>query len=202
MKVSKKKLLGFSGLALVAGLTTYAATIPVGATSVSGEVNVMVDVYSINYETRIDSPLDGATFDQPVVDFEERHSRVDSVKYYLTNVTTGTTYELSQYEISGTDVSGVTTFTLDLDNYGGYGEYIFRSVVLSYGSHLEGEDSVQFTYVSPDSPNVPDTGGSGLGAFYESLNISKSDLITTGLIAFLAVSLLSLYVIRKSKREE
>lgn len=200
MQLSKKTIVGFGGLALVAGLTAVAANVPAGAISASGAVNIVVEVYSINYSTQIDSPMDGATYEQPVVSFKETHARVDSVKYYLTNTTTGITYELSQYEVTGEDVSGSVEFTLDLDDYGGYGTYIFRSAIVSHGSHFDDEDSVQFVYANPDSPNVPNTGSSGLGAFYGSLNIAKSDLLTTGLIGFLAISLLALFVIRKSDK--
>ncbi|MBQ3325742.1 hypothetical protein IJG79_01155 [Candidatus Saccharibacteria bacterium] len=202
MQLSKKKVVGLGGLALVAGLTAVAANVPAGAISASGAVNIVVEVYSINYSTTIESPMDGATYEQPVVKFKETHARVDNVKYYLTNTTTGVTYELSQYEVTGDDVSGTVEFTLDLDDYGGYGTYIFRSAIVSHGSHFDDEDSVQFVYASPESPNVPNTGSNNLGAFYGSLNIAKSDLLTTGLIGFLAISLLALFVIRKSSKTE
>lgn len=201
MKESKKKMLGLAGLAVVAGMTACAINMPVGAVSVSGGVEINVEVYSINYETVIESPEDNMVYTQPVVKFAERHSRVDSVKYYLINLTTGITYELSEYEVSGTDVSGRTEFTLDLDQFGGYGTYIFKSKIVSYGSHFDDEDSVQFTYAS-DSPDVPNTGGSDLSAFYNSLNVAKSDILITGLIGFFAISFVTLYVIRKSNRKE
>ena len=201
MQLNKKKVLGLGGLALVAGLTAVAVNVPAGAISASGAVNIVVEVYSINYSTTIESPMDGATYEQPVVQFSETHARVDNVKYYLTNLNTGVTYELSQYEVTGEDVSGKTEFTLDLDDYGGYGTYIFRSAIVSHGSHFDDEDSVQFVYASPESPDVPNTGsGNNLGAFYGSLNIAKSDLLTTGIIGFVAISLLALFVIRKSDK--
>lgn len=200
MQLSKKKIVGLGGLALVAGITAVAANVPAGAVSVGGAVDIVVEVYSINYSTEIESPMDGATYTQPVVQFKETHARVDNVKYYLTNTTTGITYELTQYEVEGEDVSGTTEFTLDLDDYGGYGTYIFRSAIVSHGSHFDDEDSVQFIYANPDSPDVPNTGSGGLGAFYGSLNIAKSDLLTTGVIGFVAISLLALFVIRKSSK--
>ena len=193
MQLSKKKIVGLGGLALVAGITAVAANVPAGAVSVGGAVDIVVEVYSINYSTEIE-------YTQPVVQFKETHARVDSVKYYLTNTTTGITYELTQYEVEGEDVSGSTEFTLDLDDYGGYGTYIFRSAIVSHGSHFDDEDSVQFVYANPDSPDVPNTGSGGLGAFYGSLNIAKSDLLTTGVIGFVAISLLALFVIRKSSK--
>ncbi len=200
MQLNKKKIAGFAGLALVAGLTAFAVNVPAGATSVGGAVDIVVEVYSINYSTTIESPLDGATIEQPVVSFKETHARVDNVKYYLTNTTTGVTFELSQYEVTGDDVSGTVEFILDLDDYGGYGTYIFRSAIVSHGSHFDDEDSIQFVYANPDSPDVPNTGSASLGVFYDSLNIAKSDLLTTGVIGFLAISLLALVVVRRSNK--
>ncbi len=202
MQTTKKRILGLGGLALITGLTVAAATVPAGATSVSSTVNIVVEVRSINYDTKINSPLDGAVVTQPIVKFSETHSRADSVKYYLTNVTTGQMYELTDHEISGTDLTGETEFTLNLDDYGGYGTFIFRSVIVSTESHIEDEDSVQFVYAAPESPNVPNTGSnSGIGAFYGALNISKSDILMTGLIGFLMISFVALFVIKKSSRK-
>jgi len=155
MRISKKQLLGFGGLAFVVGLTTIAYNLPTNATSsasVGGAVKVEVEVYSINFETVINSPLDGEIFTNGNVAFSETHSNVDNVKYYLTYIAeddTKTVYELTDHEFTPTgsdDRNGKTEFSLDLDNYGGHGRYIFRSVATTDGQQKE--DSAEFIYAA------------------------------------------------------
>lgn len=161
MRVNKKQLLGFGGLAFVVGLTTVAYNLPTNATSAGGAVQVQVEVYNINLETVIESPLDGAILTDKDVTFSELHSNADNVKYYLTYIAedgTKTVHELTDKEVSGTELSGRTTFVLDLENYGGSGRYIFRSVATKAGGHVK-EDQVQFIYaaVSADQDDVKAT---------------------------------------------
>lgn len=156
MHIQKKQLLGFGGLALVAGITAVAYNLPTSATSAGGDVDVMVQVYNTNFETKIQSPLDGSETTESVVTFKEMHSRANNVKYYLTHVGENgepdVTYELTEHEVVGDLVSGVTEFNLDLDNYGGLGTYIFKSVITS-SSDKSGEDSVKFKYISIETPD-------------------------------------------------
>ena len=42
MQLSKKKIVGLGGLALVAGITAVAANVPAGAVSVGGAVDIVV----------------------------------------------------------------------------------------------------------------------------------------------------------------
>ncbi len=158
MRVNKKQLLGFGGLAFVVGLTTIAYNLPTSATSVGGAVEVRVEVYNISLETVIQSPEDGDIVSDKDVTFSEMHSHASNVKYYLTYVAedgTETVHELTDQEISGTDLTGRTEFTLDLDNYGGAGTYIFRSVATNDDGVVR-EDAVQFTYAgsSADQDDV------------------------------------------------
>ena len=161
MRVNKKQLLGFGGLAFVVSLTTIAYNLPTSAVSTGGAVEVQVEVYNINLETVIESPEDGDVLNDKDVTFSELHSNAANVKYYLTYVAedgTKTVYELTDQEISGTDLTGRTTFTLDLENYGGSGKYIFRSVATN-ASGITKEDSVQFVYaaISADQDDVKTT---------------------------------------------
>ncbi len=310
MHIQKKQLLGFGGLALVAGITAVAYNLPTSATSAGGDVNVVVQVYNTNFETKIQSPLDGSETIENVITFKEIHSKANSVKYYLTHVGENgepdVTYELTEHEVVGDLVSGVTEFNLDLNNYGGLGTYIFKSVITSSNDRTS-EDAVRFKYiaietpddevkneddeidievcytagtkiltmdiydksgrlvatlndyivknpetggcetirikvdnldlntgdydiviksyddddktgdptgviiihlgytkpdspnvpVTPDAPNVPDT-----GALLSSLNISKSDFLITGLIGFTAISVLALFVIKRTNKRK
>ena len=151
MQIAKKKLLGIGGLALVTAMTAFACQLPAGAVSVGGSTEIVVEVYSINTETNITKPLDGDIFSNPVVDFSETHSRVKNVKYYLDKVDVNDkvvkTWELTEYEVIGEDESGHTDFSLNLDEYGGYSKYVFRSVATS-PNNLTYTDSVSFTYAA------------------------------------------------------
>ncbi len=311
MHIQKKQLLGFGGLALVAGITAVAYNLPTSATSAGGDVDVIVQVYNTNFETKIDKPLDGDRYTKSVVNFKETHSKASKVNYYLTYYNedgTETVYSLSEYDVdvdSGDPDSGVTQFTLDLNNYGGWGAYKFTSVITSSDGRTS-EDYVKFNFVSidtpddeltvdedttkvtinyaatvkildltiydqdgkvvgdfpgyvvknpetggsdivpidlsgldlakgkytvkvtaydtydraggavgsvtvwfnyvpespnvpvtPDAPNVPDT-----GALLSSLNISKSDFLITGLIGFTAISVLALFVIKRTNKRK
>ena len=163
MNSTKKKLLGFGGLAFVIATTAFATTLPTGATSsVGGSVDVVVQVYDVNFATTINKPLDGDVYNVSEISFSETHShayRVDYVLYRLnTDGTVAETYNLSDYTVTGEDVSGNTNFTLDLNNYGGTGVYVFESIITSSAGTTR-TDHVQFTYaaISADQGDVSAT---------------------------------------------
>lgn len=305
MRVTTKQLLGFGGLALVIGLTAIAYNLPTSAISVGADSDIYVEVYSNTFETVIERPLDGDIYTDAEVSFQEIHSNAANVKYYLTYIDKDgnkTVHELTGEEVipaAGTTESATKRFTLNLDEYGGYGQYIFRSVVtasdgrtredavqfkyaainaeqqdvsvseaqdsvsfrvyyssgvksISYqiydadgkevsrsysavtdspetGGYLDltralrelslgsgrytiliygyattdasGEpldsDSVYFDYTAPDVPSIPDT-----GSIISALNISKADYLITGLIGFSLISIIALFVIRRSRRRD
>ena len=151
MQKAKKQLLGFGGLAFVVALTAFATTLPTGATSVGGNVDVVVQVYNVNFETVINSPLDGELFSKSEIDFSETHSHAYRVDYVLQKLNSdgsvAETYSLDEYAVVGEDVSGNTDFTLNLNDYGGPGVYVFRSTVTSSVGSTK-EDAVQFTYAA------------------------------------------------------
>ncbi len=308
MQIAKKQLLGFGGLALVVAMTAFATTLPTGAVSrASGDVEIVVQVYGINFETIINSPLDGEVYSTPEIDFSEMHSHAYKVEYTLEKVNPDGTviesWDLDEYKVEGEDISGTTNFSLNLDDYGGTGIYVFRSVITSsegttkedavqftyaaisaeqedvkvsdktvsfkvsytsgiksltykildengkvlsdrfvantatpdkggqatlsidftslnlptgdYTIYIEGYDeadaagnlidtaTVKFHYVAPDQPvpvpvPVPDTPGTG--SLLQALNISRADYLITGLIGFVAISVVALIAIRRSKR--
>lgn len=299
MKIARKHALGLGCLAIVGAITAFAFTLPTGAVSVGGAVEVTVEVYSSNAETQINKPQDGEIFSEPQITFSETHSHAKSVSYYLTKLnpdgSVASKVEIEEQRIEGTNVSGTTTFMLDMNNYGGTGVYIFESKLIgddgtTHTDHVQftyaaiqaeepevsptgatikyrvnytpgvksltyqlfdsknnaisepvtvnttdpvkggymdieidvtnfdmvsgvyqiltighseengagqtiGSDLVDFDYVAPDSPNVPDT-GSLLGA----LNISRADYLITGILGFTAISIAALFIVLKSKR--
>lgn len=76
-------------------------------------------------------------------------------------------------------------YTIELTPIDGYGDAMGDPTVISYH------------YAGPNTPDVPKT-----GAFFKSLNIAKTDYVTTGLIIFIFIGCVSIHFLRKqgSKR--
>lgn len=163
MKIARKHALGLGCLAIVGAITAFAFTLPTGAVSVGGAVEIMVEVYSSNAETQINKPQDGEIFSEPKITFSETHSHAKSVSYYLTKLnpdgTVASKVEITDQKIEGTDVSGTTTFDLDMNDYGGTGVYVFESKLIGVDDTTH-TDHVQFTYaaISAEDPTVSDSG--------------------------------------------
>ncbi len=162
MHIAKKQLLGFGGLAFVVALTAFATTLPTGATSVGGNVDIYVQVYNVNFETVINSPLDGEVYNTPEISFSETHSHAYRVDYVLQRLnsdgTVAETFTLDDYTVIGEDISGNTDFKLNMNDYGGTGVYVFRSTITS-SAGTKKEDAVQFIYagISADQKDVTAT---------------------------------------------
>lgn len=163
MKIARKHALGLGCLAIVGAITAFACTLPTGAVSVGGEVEIVVEVYASNSETIINKPQDGEIFNSSVVTFSETHSHAKTVRYYLSKLnsdgTVASRVEITDQMVEGDDISGTSTFSLDLDDYGGTGTYIFESNMVGI-DNLTLTDHVQFTYAAIDAedPTVSSTG--------------------------------------------
>lgn len=152
MQRTKKQLLGLGGLALVAAMTTVAYSIPVEAVNVSGNAEVVVMVYSGDYETKIETPLDGSVTTNNIVDVENIYSHAHAMHYTLTHVgedgDPDVVYPLTDQDLPDLfDVSDIKKFTLNLNDYGGYGHYILTSIVTG-GDGATRSDAVEFDYVA------------------------------------------------------
>ena len=165
MQIARKHLLGLGCLAIVGAITAFACTLPTGAVSTGGSVDIIVEVYASGSETVIHKPQDGEIFNDPMITFSEVHSHAKSVRYYLKKLNSdgsvAWTKEIEDQRIEGEDVSGTTTFTLDMDKYGGAGVYIFESDLTAIND-TPMKDSVRFTYAAIDAedPVVSPTGAS------------------------------------------
>ena len=159
MKIARKHALGLGCLAIVGAITAFAFTLPTGAVSVGGEVEIMVEVYSSNSETIINKPQDGEVFSESQITFSETHSHAQTVSYYLKKLKSDGSVEwkkeITDQKISGLDVNGTTTFTLDMDEWGGTGVYVFESELFGTDGTTH-TDHVQFTYaaISAEDPEV------------------------------------------------
>lgn len=163
MKIARKHALGLGCLAIVGAITAFACTLPTGAVSVGGGVDVVVEVYASGAETIIHKPQDGEIFNNPLITFSETHSHAKEVRYYIKKLKSDGsidwTREITEQRIEGENVSGTTTFSLDMNNYGGTGVYIFESDMIGIDD-LPLTDSVKFTYaaIQAETPVVSPTG--------------------------------------------
>ena len=164
MHIAKKQLLGFGGLAIVIAMTAFACTLPTGAVGVSGNTEIVVEVMESHSKTEIKKPLDGEVFSTPNIEFSEDHYHAKSVKYYLTKYNIDGTVdwkkELTDYRITGDDVSGHTNFTLNMDENGGTGRYVFSTELIAIND-LPLYDHVEFVYagISADQDDVTTPAG-------------------------------------------
>ncbi len=165
MQIARKHLLGLGCLAIVGAITAFATTLPTGAVSTGGSVNIMVEVYASSSETIIHKPQDGEIFNTPTITFSETHSHAKLVKYYLKKLnidgSVAWTKEIEDQRIEGSDVNGTTTFDLDMTENGGPGNYIFESDLVG-SDNVPLKDSVRFTYaaIQAEDPTVSPTGAS------------------------------------------
>lgn len=96
------------------------------------------------------------------------------------------------------DANGQVIITLPFAEYGADpGDY--TAVLVSYDAsgNIIAINPVDFPYVLPGTPEVPDT-----GVFIGDLNISRLDYLLTGLIAFGAVAGMAIYLICRRNRHD
>ncbi len=96
------------------------------------------------------------------------------------------------------DENGQVMITLPFAEYGADpGDY--TAVLVSYDAagNIIAINPVDFPYVLPGTPEVPDT-----GIFIGDLNISRLDYLLTGLIAFGAVGGMAIYLICRRSRHD
>lgn len=163
MQIRKKHLLGLGGLALVAAITAYAVTIPTsdaGASSVSGQVKISVNVYGEDPEVRITSIDDGEVTVNNNITIGAIYTVTESLEYklcknfgtpeeYCANLGTNGTYVPASAPESG---ERAFNFDLDSDPNLGFGDYTLQ--VFNHGGVVTVEDSVSFKYVPLKMTNI------------------------------------------------
>jgi hypothetical protein len=164
MDKKTKNIFGIAGLIGVAAMTAFAASLPgpeASAESASTSVTYSVYVHE-KTATTIQAPEDGATFTDSVITVNSDYSDATKLNYYLTYTSfdgeTTQTYlvrtwcpahagDCSQLvePLDESDyATGTDTFTIDLDEYGGFGKYVLQ--IKGDGSETASEDSVSFVY--------------------------------------------------------
>ena len=165
MKIARKHALGLGCLAIVGAITAFAFTLPTGAVSTGGTVEITVEVYSSVAETTINKPQDKEIFNSPLITFSETHSHAKTVSYYLSKLNADGSVEwkkeIVDQRIEGDDVNGITTFNLNMNDYGGTGVYVFESKLVGTDDSVQ-TDHVQFTYaaIQAEDPTVSPNGAS------------------------------------------
>lgn len=148
MQKTKKHFLGMVGLALVALLTlvAYGLPSPEASAAEEGNVDVQVVVGEPNMNNRINAPRDGDIVVKPDLEISSSYSQASKIEYFLTySNADGQEVRVPVGSFTPTENSGVNTFTVNLDGYGGFNNYRLTSV--AYGNNgAQREDTVAFAY--------------------------------------------------------
>ena len=170
MKKTKKRVLGFSGLFLVAAITTFAALMPStqtsaveGQQSVTDEVTVRVvgDVPRVGFV----EPENGTRFTKPEQQVSIDYENVTNVKVeieYTGADGVGHTYTLDQFNANYYPGSKTYELNFDADQRFGYGDYVVHVTGTGYGVDNATEDVIEFSYhvFAPDLPGGKNGPGS------------------------------------------
>lgn len=199
MKRQRKNFLGIIGLALVTAMTVYASSLPpqkADATS-SGSTTISVTVLKSNPTTKIIYPGNEDRVSNNILDIKVTLIKDKASKVFLTNVRTGAQYIFDIPAQSEDDVTKI--LSVDLDQYGGAGDYKILVQSLNEDESIYSEDNASFVYkklpAPKPTPDVPNT-----GSFLQELNLSRSDYIITGIIAFILITVAVVILKKKSSR--
>lgn len=137
MKKTHKKILGFAGLGLVAAVTTVAAVMPSpSATAVSTQTDTLqIRVVPAESDIQV-TPADGGEIHQPTYEFDVLYSGVTDIKAVLVNKDAGGNIIFGPTEIWHIDADwdpGSKHFSLNLNEYGGYGNFTITVTGLGHG---------------------------------------------------------------------
>ena len=198
MKRQRKNLFGILGLFAVAAITAYASCLPTpeaNAQTTNGTTTITVKVINKAYPAaNIATPKDQEIITDPKFDLEYTFT---DAEYYILKITNNRTGETETKRIEPEEKDGDGKEPIDLDNYGELGDD-FTITITAYAQDSFGEDSITIFYREPEPEiEVPNTGG-----FAGTLNISKTDYMITGLIAFFVLSGGLLIFLKKSKNRQ
>ena len=126
MRKTHKKILGFAGLGLVAAVTTVAATMPSPALA-TGAYEDVIKVRVIPAESDIQiTPADGGEIHVPEYAFDVLYSGITDIKAEIVNRDADGNIIFGPTEIWHIDADwnpDTKHFDLNLDDYGGYGNF-------------------------------------------------------------------------------
>ncbi|MBR3324199.1 hypothetical protein IKG24_01505 [Candidatus Saccharibacteria bacterium] len=160
MNKTHKKILGFAGLGLVAAVTTVAAAIPIPkAAAVNVTDNISVQV--VSSEPSIDMTTgSGSVVTSPEYSFVVSYSNISHITVSLVNKDDGgnTVFQKELLDKDISALSGSEDFDLNLNDYGGYGNFTFKTIGLDE-NNVQIEKVLTVRYEKEEEKVDPDDGG-------------------------------------------
>lgn len=160
MKKTHKKMLGFVGLGLVAATTAVAVTIPSPtASAISNTITdtIQLTVVSPNPDLVLTSSS-GSTIKDPTYNFSVSYNNLSNINVTLTNYDNdgNIKYTETLWNETSDGSAGTKDFSLNLDNYGGRGNFVINSVGIGIdGVRIEQVLSVVYTMDSEEADPEP-----------------------------------------------
>ncbi len=208
MKRQRKHFLGILGLFVVTAMTTYAYSLPSEDTSATGggAVTISVTVVNPHPQVAVIYPHNEDTVGKSLLDLIIEFVAGKRTVITLTNLDTNESTPFS-FEPESTDI--VKNFSVDLDNYGGEGNYFVD--VKAYeedDDELYSEDSISFNYTPGAEPVDPtpvepedDIVTPNTGFFSAKLGFAHADYIIASLVSAVAVFIIFM-IVKKNRNKE
>ncbi|MBQ6149939.1 hypothetical protein IJI86_03160 [Candidatus Saccharibacteria bacterium] len=166
MKKTHKKILGSLGLGLVAAVTTAAVLMPspeaAAIPSFTDVIQVRIENQESSFELTSGSP---SVITTPGYNFRVDYDNIGDINITLVNKDDDGNIIYGPTTLWSTNVgwtAGDRTFNLDLDSYGGYGNFTITGVGEGYGS-VPIERILTVRYEEPIQDIYTDEGGEGYG---------------------------------------
>ncbi|MBO7657638.1 hypothetical protein J6S55_03300 [Candidatus Saccharibacteria bacterium] len=156
MKKTHKKILGFTGLGLVAAVTTVAAVMPSPIASAVMGVSDQISVYvtSTTEPTLLLTPSEGGTVTSPAYSLKVTYNKLYQMTGTIAKSGGGTSTFWSE-NVGGE--SGQKDFDLNFDTYGGYGDFVITVTGLDE-NNTPLERYLQISYENPSPEPGPEPG--------------------------------------------
>lgn len=166
MQKTKKQLLGFAGLVIIAAMTLVACAIPSPDAAALGEAEYADESEEpIDVETNVDvkvvvnegvarvsfiTPTNDSVTTDAIIPVSFSYEEVNRVELYLTyQDENGATQRVNLEEFAPTEAAGTHTFNLDVSRYG-YRDFQLHAV--AYGNNgATRDDTVAFSYKAVSS---------------------------------------------------
>ena len=210
MKRQRKHFLGIVGLFVVTAMTTYAYSLPSEDTSATGggAVTISVTVVNPHPQVAVIYPHNEDTVGKSLLDLLIEFVAGKRTVITLTNLDTD---ESTQFNFDPESADIVKDLSLNLDNYGGEGNYHIEAKAYDENDELYSEDGVSFNYTPGAEPVDPvdptpvepedDIVTPNTGFFSAKLGFAHADYIVAGLISAIAVFIIFM-IVKKNHKED
>lgn len=124
------KIIGSLGLAAALSVGVFAASVPVNAANTQ-DVTIELEVREVHAAVNITLPPENnQNYVGAEVPVEVQYSKLLKIRYELTNEDTGTVYYLPEKQLGTGEqlADGTDSFTLNVEDYGGYGHYTIKAI--------------------------------------------------------------------------